>query len=125
MRNLAKVSCRVLGVAFVAIGLVTFAFGEAADTYHNLLHFVTGVVASYFGFAGSRVAARNFCRIFGGGYLAFGLLGILIGDPATGRLWHVGQLHLALGDHVFHIVLGGLMLAGGIPARVRLPSRVS
>lgn len=114
MKRPATLVCRVLGVVFVAVGLVTLVAGEEADRAHNLLHFGTGIVAAYFGFVASMPAARTFCRIFGGGYLAFGILGSLLG-------WHAGPLHLALGDHVFHIVLGGLVLAAGIVAAAKNP----
>jgi hypothetical protein len=115
---LAKTASRILGVVFVVAGLATFVFGDAADTYHNLLHLVSGLVALYFGFASSKVAAKWFCVMFGAGYLAFGVLGLLVGDPAMDRMWHVGPLHLALGDHIFHVVLGTVILAAGVFARV-------
>jgi len=116
----ARTVCRILGVIFVAMGLVAFAFGDTADTYHNLLHFVSGLVALYFGFAGSKVAAKRFCVIFGTGYLAFGALGLLLGDPTMDQLWHAGPLHLALGDHIFHVVLGTIILTGGLFTRMRV-----
>lgn len=114
----AKLECRILGVSFTAIGLVTLAFGDETNRYHNLLHFVTGLIALFFGFFGSPLTASSFCRVFGGAYLAFGILGILVGDPTMDRLWHVGPLHLALGDHIFHIVLGAVIMAGGIFTKV-------
>jgi uncharacterized protein DUF4383 len=114
---LATMVCRILGVAFVSIGLAVFVVGSEADRYHNVLHFGTGLIALYFGLAGSPSAARRFSLAFGGGYLAFGILGTLVGDPAMDRMWQVGPLHLTLGDHVFHIVLGTIILAGGIFTR--------
>ena len=115
MAKLAKIVCKILGVLFFVTGLGAFVFGEDADWYHNLLHFVTGLIALYFGFAGSLSAAKGFCIACGVGYLTFGILGIAIGNPAMNRLWEVGSiLHLSLGDHIFHIVLGMIILAGGI-----------
>ena len=61
-----------------------------------------------------RLAARIFCVVFGAGYLAFGALGFLLGDPQSDRLWHVGVLHLAQAEHLFHLVLGGVVLAAGL-----------
>ncbi len=114
MAKLARIVCQILGVFFFVTGLGAFAFGEDADWYHNLLHFITGLLALYFGFAGSLSAAKSFCLVFGVGYLVFGILGIAIGDPTMDRLWEVGSIHLSLGDHIFHIVLGTIILAGAI-----------
>ncbi len=115
MPKIAKIVCQVLGILFFVTGLGTFVFGEDADWYHNLLPFVTGLTALYFGFAGSPSAAKGFCLAGGIGYLTFGILGIAMGDPAMNRLWEVGSiLRLSLGDHIFHIVLGTIILAGGI-----------
>jgi hypothetical protein len=122
---LAKTVCRILAVIFVVTGLATFIFGDTENAYHNLLHFVTGLVAVYFGFLGSKPAAKRFCVIFGGAYLAFGVLGILLGDPAMDRMWHPGPLHLALGDHIFHIVLGAIILTSGILTRTPVRPRGS
>jgi hypothetical protein len=111
---MAKIVCKILGVLFVVIGLAVFAFGEDADWYHNLLHFVTGIVALYFGFASSRSAAKAFCLASGAAYLAFGLLGFAFGNPAVNYIWDLKLMHLALAEHVFHIVLGTIILAGGL-----------
>jgi hypothetical protein len=104
---------QIFGVLFVAIGLMIIFRSEAEDQYHNLLHLATGVAALWLGFAGSPVAARVFCVGFGLFYLGFGMLGLMAGDPAASRLWHVGPFHLDSGDHVFHIVLGSIFLASG------------
>jgi hypothetical protein len=107
MAKTAQVTCKFLGVLFFVAGLAGFAFGEEADWYHNLLHFLTGLIALHFGF----------CLVFGVGYQAFGMLGIALGDQAMNRLWDVGLARLSLGDHVFHVVLGMIILAGGLFSR--------
>ena len=114
MAKIAKIVCQILGVLFFVAGLGAFAFGEDADWYHNLLHFITGLIALYFGFAGSLSAAKGFCLVFGSGYLVLGILGIAMGNPAVDRLSEIGPIYLSLGDHIFHIVLGIIILAGGI-----------
>ncbi len=118
MSKIAKRVCQTLGVLFFVIGLGAFVLGEDADWYHNLLHFVTGFIALYFGFAGSLSAAKGFCLVFGVGYLAFGTIGMATGNPAMNLLWEVGSVHLSLGDHIFHLVLGTFILGGGILTRV-------
>ena len=57
-------------------------------------------------------------------YLLFGVLGLLLGDPADDRMWHVGPLELMTGDHVFHIVLGAAVLLTGILTRTRVTQPV-
>jgi len=103
----ARLACRIVGVLFVAAGLVTAVLGDEADRYHNLLHLGTGLVALWIGFGRPVETARMFCRIFGVAYLALGVLGLLLGHI------EVGSLHLAFGDHMFHVVLGAVILTGG------------
>ncbi|MEH0985423.1 DUF4383 domain-containing protein [Micromonospora sp. CPCC 205556] len=117
MTKLATWVCRVLGVLFVVTGLATFAFGEPANRYHNLLHFVTGLPAVAVGFVGSRAGARVFCLAFGASYLSFGAIGFAAGDPEAGYLWHLHVMHLAAPEHIFHLVLGGVVLLSGILTR--------
>jgi len=114
MPKLATWTCWVLGVLFVVAGVMTVVFGEPGDQHHNLLHLATGLVAVIAAVSRDRVTARIFCVVFGAGYLAFGVLGYLLGDPQSNRLWHVGVLHLAQAEHLFHIVLGGVVLAAGL-----------
>lgn len=120
MPRLATLTCWVVGALFVVTGVLTAVFGEPADQHHNLLHLATGLVALVSGVSRDRLAARTFCVAFGSGYLAFGALGYLLGDPQADHLWNVGLLHLAAAEHVFHLVLGGVVLAAGLfPARRR------
>lgn len=114
MPRLATVTCWVLGALFTVAGLSTVAFGDAENQHHNLLHLATGLVAVVVGLSRDRSAARAFCLTFGAGYVGFGALGIAVGDPATDHLWHVGVLNLATADHIFHLVLGGVVLAAGL-----------
>ena len=62
------------------------------------MHIISGVVALYFGFAGSMSGARGFCLVFGIVYLALGIFGMVLGtDP--GKMWHVGPLEFGTADH--------------------------
>jgi hypothetical protein len=114
---IARTICRILGVLFVIAGVIVIFRGEPGDQYHNLLHLGTGLVALAIGFGGSIAAASQFCVWFGVGYLTLGVLGMVVGDPLAGRLWHVGPLHLDSGDHGFHLVLGTIQLVGGLLTR--------
>jgi hypothetical protein len=115
---MAKTVCKILGVVFLLVGLCGFAaptlLGAHLTPPHNLVHIVSGVIALYFGFAGSLSGAKGFCLIFGVVYLALGLFGLAMGDPAMDRMWHVGPLVLGTADHGIHILLGVVFLAGGL-----------
>ena len=74
-------------------------------------------MALYFGFAASLPGAKSFCLAFGAAYLAFGILGIALGNPAMTGMWDLGLMSLETGDHVHHMVLGTIILAGGIFTR--------
>ena len=118
MARLATLTCWVVGVLLVVAGVLTAVFGEPGDQHHNLVHLATGLVALVAGVSRDRSAARTFCVVSGAGYLTFGGIGFLLGDPQADRLWTVGLLHLAAAEHVLHLVLGGVVLAAGLfPAR--------
>jgi uncharacterized membrane protein HdeD (DUF308 family) len=112
MPKLARLTYWVLGALFVVAGVMTVAFGEPGDQHHNLLHLTTGLVAVIAGTSRDSFTARIFCIVFGAGYLAS--LGYILGDPQYDRLWQVGVLHLAKAEHLFHIVLGCVVLAAGL-----------
>jgi hypothetical protein len=115
---MAKIACKLLGVILLIVGLLGFThlldplgahIGPAHAT-HNLVHIVSGILALYFGFAGSPSNARGFCLLFGLVYLLLGIVGL-----ATGTI-NVAAIHLVLGqvDHLIHVVLGIGFLAGGL-----------
>lgn len=114
---MAKTVCKILGVVFLLVGVAGFAkadlLGAHLNPAHNLVHIISGVIALYFGFAGSLSGARGFCLVFGVVYLALGLLGMVMGAPPD-RIWDVGPLHLGTVDHGIHLLLGALFLAGGL-----------
>ncbi len=116
---MAKTFCKILGVAFLLVGVLGFTpilnfLGAHLTPIHNVVHIVSGLVALYFGFAGSLSAAKGFCYIFGVAYLTLGLLGLVLGNPAENRMWHVGPLMLGAVDHGLHMILGVAFLAGGL-----------
>jgi Domain of unknown function (DUF4383) len=115
---MAKTVCKILGVVFLLVGVAGFAAPNLLSAHltppHNVVHIVSGVIALYFGFAGSLSGAKGFCLIFGLVYLSLGLVGLVLGDPADMRMWHVGPLMLGLADHCIHLLLGVAFLAGGL-----------
>lgn len=115
---MAKTICKLLGVVFLLVGVAGFAaptlLGAHLTPPHNVVHIVSGVIALYFGFAGSLSGAKAFCLVFGIVYLALGILGLALGGAPPERMWMVGPLHLGTSDHAIHILLGVLFLAGGL-----------
>ena len=114
---MAKTVCKILGVVFLLVGVIGFVsprlLGAHLTTAHNMVHLVSGVLALYFGFAGTLSAAKIFSLTFGVVYLALGILGMALGIGAE-RMWTLGPLDLGQSDHGIHILLGVIFLAGGL-----------
>ena len=128
---MAKTVCKILGVIFVIVGIAGFIapqlLGAHLSLVHNLVHVISGAIALYLGFAGTEGAARAFCLIFGVVYLLLGAAGFVLGHPGMStvpgmaemgsdpKLWKVlpGTLELGQRDHIIHILLGVIFLAGG------------
>jgi Domain of unknown function (DUF4383) len=114
---MAKTVCKILGVVFLLVGVVGFAkqdlLGAHLTPPHNVVHIVSGVIALYFGFAGSLSGAKGFSLVFGFLYLALGICGLVLGAGAE-HTWIVGPLHFGQVDHGIHILLGVIFLAGGL-----------
>jgi hypothetical protein len=114
---MAKTVCKILGVVFLLVGVIGFAkadlLGAHLSPAHNVVHLVSGVIALYFGFAGTLSAAKAFSLVFGVVYVALGILGMALGTGAD-RMWMLGPLHFGQADHGIHILLGVIFLAGGL-----------
>jgi hypothetical protein len=116
---MAKTIATLLGVVFILVGIVGFfaptLLGTHLSTTHNLVHLISGAIALYFGMAASLSAARLFCLVFGVVYALLGVCGFLLAGP-DGMFELLGSLGLHLGtmDHVVHILLGVVFLAGGL-----------
>ena len=121
---MAKTICKILGVVFVLVGLAGFAapnlLGAHLNGTHNLVHLVSGALALYFGFAGTLSAARLFCIVFGIVYLLLGICGFLLGSGSERMLAIDDLLMLGTMDHIIHILLGVVFLAGGLLTRADL-----
>ena len=119
---MAKTVCKILGVVLLLVGILGFthildftgAHIGPEHPIHNVVHIVSGVIALYFGFAGTLSGAKGFCLVFGIVYLALGLLGMVMGNAAEGRAWRVGPLLLGMADHGIHMLIGAVFLAGGL-----------
>ncbi len=118
---MAKTVCKLLGLVLLLVGVLGFTHlldslgAHVGPTYaaHNAVHIVSGLIALYFGFAGSAGGARGFCLVFGLVYLALGLCGWFLGHSPDHML-PIGPLMLGTMDHIIHIILGVAFLAGGL-----------
>lgn len=111
MEDNAKMACRVFGGLFVLLGAMVFT--GRGDKYHNLMHLVWGALALGASFLGPAVAKR-FCIGSGVFYMALAIFGLLLGNPSMNRGWYVGPMPLHTGDHIFHLVLGSVLLFIGL-----------
>ena len=130
----AKTAALIFGVIFIAVGLLGFIdnpiIGDAdnvifhADTTHNLVHIISGVVFLLVAMA-APAAASGFMIVFGLVYLLIGILGLTaIGD--TGMTKVLGFLHVNGNDNYLHLVLGIVIaLAGFITRGARAPRTTS
>jgi len=132
---MAKTICKILGVVLLLVGILGFthvldSLGAHLNPAHNAVHIVSGIIALYFGFAGSASGARTFCLLFGVVYLLLGIVGFVLGKPAVPtmagmvmpsdpKLWKVlpGTLELGRMDHIVHVLLGLVFLIGGALGR--------
>lgn len=113
---MAKTVAKILGVVLLLVGILGFthvldSLGAHLSPAHNLVHILSGVIALYFGFAGSLSGAKGFCIVFGLVYLLLGVLGLAMGEL------HLGPLMLGKVDHGIHLIVGAIFLAGGLFTR--------
>jgi len=113
---MAKTVAKIMGLVLLLVGVLGFthvldSLGAHLSPAHNLVHILSGVIALYFGFAGSLGGAKSFCIIFGLIYLLLGILGLAMGEL------HIGPLMLGKVDHGIHLIVGAIFLAGGLFTR--------
>lgn len=126
----AKTAALVFGVVFIAVGLLGFIdnpiIGDAdnvifhADTTHNMVHIVSGVLFVLVALA-APAAASGFMIVFGLVYLLIGILGLTaIGSDGMTKV--LGFLHVNGNDNYLHLVLGIVIaLTGFMTRRARAP----
>ena len=116
---MARLVCRIVGVALLVVGLAGFAFptmlGLHLTTVHDVLHLLTGLVALYVGFAATLTSARIFCLLFGAGYLLLAVAGIIVPGLVASILGHPALTsHELTPDNAVHAVLGAVLLVVGL-----------
>ena len=124
---MARTLCKVFGVAFLLAGIAGFPMphllGFHLTLIHNVIHLATGAVALYLGFAGSAGAVRTFSIVFGGVYLALGVLGFVAPGVVAAGIGHapVGSSELTP-DNLFHVVVGAAFLVAGLTGPRAIPA---
>jgi hypothetical protein len=117
---MAKTVATLVGVVFIAVGIVGFFMPNLLDAHlgkvHNIVHLASGAISLYLGTKGSLSAARKFCIIFG---LVYGLLGVVGFLAGTGpdHMLELPKLMLGTRDHIIHIAIGALYLIGGFTTK--------
>jgi Domain of unknown function (DUF4383) len=117
---MAKTVATLVGVVFIAVGIVGFfspnLLGAHLGKAHNVVHLASGAISLYLGTKGSLSAARKFCIIFG---LVYGLLGVVGFVVGTGpeHMLDLPKLMLGTRDHIIHIVIAVLYLIGGFTTK--------
>ena len=123
----AKTAALAIGVIFIAVGLLGFIdnpiVGSSekaifhADTVHNMVHIISGVLFVLVAMA-APASAATVMVIFGIVYLAIGILGISsAGEEEMAKV--LGFLHVNAADNYLHIALGILIALAGIVTRGR------
>src|SRR5262245_27916560 len=107
----ARTAALAIGIIFIVVGLLGFIdnpiVGSSetaifhADTVHNMVHIVSGVLFVLVAMA-APASARTVMLIFGIVYLVIGILGITsVGEDGMAKL--LGFLHVNAADNYLHI----------------------
>jgi hypothetical protein len=121
----AKTAALAIGIIFIVVGLLGFIdnpiIGSSdnamfhADTVHNLVHIVSGLLFVLIASA-APASASTVMVIFGIVYLLIGILG-LTSVGADGMAKVLGFLHVNAADNYLHIALGIIIALAGIITR--------
>jgi preprotein translocase subunit Sss1 len=117
---MAKIVCKIIGVALLLVGIVGFFLDDLLGLHltpiHNIVHLATSLVALYFGFAGSTRAAHSFCQVFGVVYLLVGLLGFIAPTVVVSLLMGhaMSESPSLIMDNLVHLLLGAVLMVIGL-----------
>jgi hypothetical protein len=119
---MAKTFAMIFGYVFVLVGILGFFSNQivgrapgalfAADTVHNLVHLVSGIIFLWVAYS-APMKAGAVMKIFGVVYLLVALLGFLT-ISGTGSL--LGIMLTNTADNWLHVVLGIVILGAGLKA---------
>jgi len=117
----SKKLCLLFGVVFIAVGLLGFVNNPIvgisenaifhADTVHNIVHIVSGVLFLLVALA-APASSRRFLLLFGIVYFLIGIVGFVnMGSTGMGEV--LGFLHVNGADNYLHVGLGIIILLSG------------
>jgi len=117
----SKKLCLLWGVVFIAVGLLGFVNNPIigisenaifhADTVHNIVHIVSGVLFLLVALA-APASSRRFLILFGIVYFIIGIVGFVnMGSTGMGEV--LGFLHVNGADNYLHVGLGIIILLSG------------
>jgi hypothetical protein len=121
----AKTAALAIGAIFILVGLLGFIdnpiIGDSdkaifhADTLHNWVHIISGVLFVLVALA-SPASASMVLILFGIVYTIIGIVGFIsIGSGGMGKV--LGFLHVNGADNFLHVALGVIILFAGIATR--------
>ena len=125
-----KTASILIGLIFLAVGALGYIdnpiIGESegaifhADSVHNIVHIVSGILFLFFGLAMPGSAA-GFMKLFGIVYFILGVMG-LFNAGIDGMTQLLGFLHVNKADNYLHIGLGIIIFIAGMlrPATRRI-----
>ena len=90
-----------------------------ADTNHNLVHLVSGLILLWAGYM-ARAKSGSVLKVLGVVYLLVAILGFVLAMDGGSIL---GLVETNSADHYFHLVLGVLLLWTGVRASKRSVSQ--
>lgn len=121
----AKTAPLAIGIIFIVVGLLGFIdnpiIGSSdkamfhADTVHNLVHIISGLLFVLIAMA-APASASTVMVIFGVVYLLIGIVG-LTSVGADGMAKVLGFLHVNAADNYLHIALGIVIALAGMITR--------
>ena len=121
----AKTAAIVIGLIFVAVGILGFVDNPIvgtsedaifhADQTHNIVHIVSGALFLLIAMA-APASSAGFMKLFGLVYLAIGIVGFVsVGTDGMGKI--LGFLHVNGADNFLHIGLGLIIFLAGVVSR--------
>lgn len=120
---MAKKLIVLFGAVFLVVGVLGFIANPIvgdmgffhADTMHNLVHLVSGLLFLIVGFSAPAKAGLTM-KIFGAVYLLVAILGFLMVD-ASGTGSVLGLIEVNSADNWLHVVLGLVIFGAGSMAK--------
>ncbi len=121
----ARTAALAIGIIFIVVGLLGFIdnpiIGSSekalfhADTVHNLVHIISGLLFVLIAMA-APASASTVMVIFGIVYLLIGILGLTsVGEDGMAKV--LGFLHVNAADNYLHIALGIVIALAGMITR--------